>query len=183
MSLVCKITKRTNQLLIIHKLRLITSFCLFNINVSWEYLSPASSFLQFWSGNELICKYKPNRTIQQQMWIFLHQAEPDPTSLIPMDLEFHIPLEVSPGVIHEVLGLTGQGKGKEGEREAGIETIEEQGPVIIYSQFLEDPREHPSQVKDFTLTKQKGATCKWKAMESFIPRLGMNPCPCILFPP
>lgn len=38
MSSICKITKWTNKLLIIHKLRLITSFYLFNINVSWEYL-------------------------------------------------------------------------------------------------------------------------------------------------
>lgn len=41
MFFICNIMKRTNKLLIIHKMRLITSFYLFNINVSWEYFFPS----------------------------------------------------------------------------------------------------------------------------------------------
>lgn len=144
MSSICKITKWTNKLLIIHKLRLITSFYLFNINVSWEYL--------------------------------LFKVNSWDSRSYPQGVGAH---------------RTRKGKrreGKEGKRRGKGSWDwnnwgEQPGPVIIYSQFLEDPREIPSQAKDFTLPKQKGATCKRKAMESFIPHLGMNSCTCILFPP
>lgn len=49
--------------------------------------------------------------------------------------------------------------------------------MIIYFKFLVVPRELPtSQAEDFTFSKQKGPTFKWKAMKGFIPRLGIKSC-------
>lgn len=140
-----------------------------------------------------MCKYKPNVTIQQELMAGMAGGNVDfPQSTGHSRASPHLPnprgysLEASSWdsmSYPQSVGAHRTGKGKESWD--WNNWGEQQGPVIIYSQFPEDPRKLLSQAQDFTLTKQKGPTSKWKAMKGSIPRLGIKSCTCAgaSFPP